>query len=421
MTTRQLRRVLAAAGVGAVIVLAAPFTAAYAHQASTNGTACPASCPTQETQPPCPESCPTQETQPPCQRMENPCGTPTPSHSKESPSPPHVTPPGPPIAPFTNCVNQGFQVQRPKGQESTLGIFNPTTQMFEPIKNLGKQVNAIGYSTTQKVFWGMEVARIGKDQLIRIDSKGNVDLFGQPVENGKPLGITTDVGTVDKDLLYLETKQPNNRLLVINVNPSSPDFGKVQTDIPLSRATQGHSYLNIGDWDFNPADHMLYALEWVDGTTRDIVKINPQTGQVTTGLDLSTKIPDGQNFGADYFMADNVLFVSDNDVNRTHTENETFSINIVTGDVTAFRPAPIALQVNDGASCIVPAVGPTTPPTTPPTPVVGPSVSPVVPSASSSPLPVTGASTASLIASGMGLIGLGSIAVIVGRRRLRRD
>jgi GEVED domain len=297
MKIRHLRRVLAAAGVGALLVLAAPATAAFAQ----------------------------------------------------------LTPPGPPIAPFPSCPNLGYQVQRPAGQDSTLGFFDLNTSTFVPIKNLGQQVNAIGYSTTQNLFWGMEVAHPGAEQLIRIDSVGNVDIVGRPLENGSPLAITTVTGAVDQNLLFLHTKQPVNHLVIIDVNPASPTFGEVKTDIPLSRATAGHPFLNIGDWDFNPVDGQLYSLEWVDGTTRNLVKINPQTGQVTTVFDLSSKIPDGQNFGADYVeKGDNILYVSDNDVNRQGTHNQTFSVNITTGQVIAFTPGPVSLLVNDGAGCLLP-------------------------------------------------------------------
>jgi hypothetical protein len=293
----KLRRALAVLGTGAVLVLTAPATAAYAQ----------------------------------------------------------LTPPGPPIAPFPQCPNLGYQVQRPTGvPSSTLGVFDLNTSTFEPIKSLGHQVNAIGYSITQNVFWGMEVTTPGAEKLIRIDSAGNTDVIGQPLENGVPLAITTVTGAVAANLLFLATKEPANHLVIIDVGLGSATFGEVLTNVPLSRASTGHPYLNIGDWDFNPLDQQLYSLEWVDSTARHLIKVNPQTGEVTTLFDLTSKIPDGQNFGADYVeKGANTLYVSNNDVNRAGTHSQTFGVDLITGDVAAFTPGPVSLAVNDGAGCLV--------------------------------------------------------------------
>ncbi len=264
---------------------------------------------------------------------------------------------GPPIAPFPSCPNLGYQVQTQAGLGSTIGNFDLNTSTFIPIKHLPVLVNAIGYSTTQNVFWGMDVGTVGADKIVRIDSQGNLDYDLAPNNSGPvapPPLLTVVTGAVSENKLYLHTKTPANHLIVIDVDPNSPTLGGVLADVTLSRATPGQTFLNIGDWDFNPLDGQLYALEWQTTVRRTLVKVNPTTGVVTDVWDLTSKIPDGQNFGADYVeKGDNIIYISNNDVNRTKTHSQTFSVDITTGQVTAYTPgAP--LTINDGAGCLLP-------------------------------------------------------------------
>ncbi|HWB34651.1 MAG TPA: GEVED domain-containing protein [Rugosimonospora sp.] len=263
----------------------------------------------------------------------------------------------PPIAPFPSCPNLGYQVQTQAAQNSVLGYFDLNTSTFVPIKQLPTLVNAIGYSTTQNVFWGVDVKSSMAEKLVRIDSKGNLDYDLAPtVSAGGPAyaPLTTVTGAVNEDRLYLHTKVPANHLLVIDIDPDSPTLGVVLDDVTLSRTTPGEDYLNIGDWDFNPVDGKLYALEWQGTTRRTLVSVDPATGVVADVFDLTAKIPDGQNFGADYVeKGDNILYVSDNDVNRAGAHSQTFSVDISTGQVIAYTPgAP--LTINDGAGCLLP-------------------------------------------------------------------
>jgi LPXTG-motif cell wall-anchored protein len=263
----------------------------------------------------------------------------------------------PPIAPFPTCPNLGYQVQTQAGLGSTIGNFDLNTSTFVPIKKLPVLVNAIGYSTTQNVFWGMDVSTVGADKIVRIDSQGNLDYDLPPNNTGPvapPAQLTVVTGAVNENLLYLHTKTPSNHLIIIDVNPTSPTLGGVLADVPLSRTTPGQAFLNIGDWDFNPVDNQLYSLEWQNTVRRTLVRVNPLTGVITNVWDLTSKIPDGQNFGADYVeRGDNIMYVSNNDVNRTQTQSQTFSIDITTGDVLAYTPGAW-LTINDGAGCLLP-------------------------------------------------------------------
>src|SRR3954469_23229939 len=86
-----------------------------------------------------------------------------------------------PIAPFAACPNLGYQVQLPRGRKiSSLGTFDLSTSTFHLIRSLRRsgapiEVNAIGYSQSQNVFWGLRTEVLRRDRVIRIDSLGNVD------------------------------------------------------------------------------------------------------------------------------------------------------------------------------------------------------------------------------------------------------
>gem|GEM_PF-6003028 len=262
---------------------------------------------------------------------------------------------GAPVAPFPGCPDQDYQVQTQLGQLTTLGYFDLGTSTFVPIRALGKVVNAVGYSTTQNVFWGMDTATVGHDKMVRIDSAGNLD-YDLPPNGGGPVPapaeLTVVTGTVDGDRLILHSKTPANHLIIIDVDPASATFGGVLADRVLSRVTPGWAYLNIGDWDVNPVDGKLYSLESAGAGRRTLVRIDPATGTVTDVYDLTAAIPDGTNFGAVYVeKGDNVLYVSNNDVNRQGHQSQTFRVDIGTGAVRAFIPgAPLA--INDGAGCL---------------------------------------------------------------------
>jgi hypothetical protein len=264
----------------------------------------------------------------------------------------------PPIAPFPFCPNLGYQVHLPAGQTtSTLGFFDLSTSTFVPIKNLGFGANAVGYSQTQNVFWGMDTDPINADEIVRIDSQGNVNNIGQPTDSlGNPVPVQTVTGTVFNDRLYIHNKIDNS-LLVIDVKPGSPTLGQVLATVPLSRTSPGVSFLEIGDWDFNNVDGQLYSLEMQGkpvSTKRLLIKINPATGVVTTVADLSALLPDGQNYGAVYVEDQSgIIYVSNNDVNRTHTQSQTFGIQQISPPVvTPYKPGEL-LNVNDGADCLL--------------------------------------------------------------------
>jgi hypothetical protein len=276
----------------------------------------------------------------------------------------------PPIAPFSECPNLGYQVQSEDGLTSTYGYFDLNTSTFVPIRSLGGSVNGSGYSRSQGVFWGMRT-NPANDTLVRWDSLGNTTDFSTLtglVSAGEV--VQTNVGTLDdQDRLLLLTKDPAetpglvgpaNELLVVDVDPTDGAVGQVVSRKPLSRSTPGMTYLRIGDWDFNPADGMLYALEMQGDAKRLLIKIDPGSGIVTDVADLSAKLPDSQNYGAVYVEnVSGTIYVSANDVDDHLAQGEpgarsqTFGIYqpYANPRVIAYTPGA-ALLVNDGADCL---------------------------------------------------------------------
>ncbi|NUT32954.1 MAG: hypothetical protein HOV79_07755 [Hamadaea sp.] len=282
-----------------------------------------------------------------------------------------LTPPADPIAPFTECPNLGYQVQSQDGKTSTYGYFDLNTSKFVPISDLGTAVNGTGYSRAQGVFWGM-MTNFDNNHLARWDSEGNI------VDVGELDGVTpgevirTNVGTVDdQDQLLILTRDPAadkpglvgpiNHLITVDVDPDSATFGEIVDDVALSRATPGMNFLRIGDWDFSPDDGMLYALEMIGDTKRVLVKVDPSDGTVTDVADMTSKLPDSQNYGAVYVEdVSGTIYVSANDVDDKLAEGQpgafsrTFGVYkpYGSGAVIPYTPGA-ALLINDGADCLV--------------------------------------------------------------------
>jgi hypothetical protein len=270
----------------------------------------------------------------------------------------------PPTAPFDGCPNQGFQLQTEPGRQTRLGYFDLDRSVFVPIGSVGSDTNAFGYSREQGVFWGMRTANPTLDTLVRIDSKANTTDVG-PLLDGAvpaPTALTTNTGTVADNKLYLHTKVPVNELIVADVDPDSPTFRQVLRRVVLDKATSGHPYLEIGDWDFDPATGRLISLAMDGKTKRLLVSIDPANGHVSVLADLSQQLPDGQNYGAVYVEegGSQTVYVSNNDVGRRldqgkpNPRSQTFGIRYGESPmvVTAYKPGP-ALLINDGADCLV--------------------------------------------------------------------
>ncbi|MBB5871412.1 hypothetical protein F4553_004791 [Allocatelliglobosispora scoriae] len=267
---------------------------------------------------------------------------------------PATAAPAPPIAPFAECPNAGFQLTWAGSGGSTLNRYDISTAALIPIKQLPWIANAIGYHESQRVFWALRSVNPGPDKLVRIDSAGNTDDYGVPVGLSDPTSFDGLAGAVIGDRLVVHTRQPANHLVEIDVNPASATFGTVTREIALSRTTGSLAYLNLGDWDVNDVDGKLYGIELMS-TKRELVKIDPATGAVTDVATVTADLPNSDNYGA--FFAedgDSTFYTSANNVGVTSGQSQTFELRADANPVhvAAFGKGP-ALRVNDGADCLI--------------------------------------------------------------------
>lgn len=279
-----------------------------------------------------------------------------------------------PAIPFPTCPNLGYQMHSPDGLHSDFGTFDlNTATLVDPVV-IDSPVNAFGYSRYQKLFWGM-YTNPNPDELVRIDSQGTaarVGPLGGLVTAGEE--IDTNVGTIGlyqgREALFIQTRIPENELMVIDVDPSDGQVGDVLFRTTLDYFTPGgvtidgtnYSILRIGDWDFNPSDGLLYTLEMEGDTIRRLVTVDPADGHVEQVMDLSSQLPDGHNYGAVYVEDfSGTVYVGNNDVNDildnggTDGFSQTFGIYPDLGVVIPYTPATRnqALLINDGADCLV--------------------------------------------------------------------
>ncbi|NUT32953.1 MAG: hypothetical protein HOV79_07750 [Hamadaea sp.] len=265
-----------------------------------------------------------------------------------------------PTAPFPTCPNYGYMVTLPEGSgRSTFNRYDIGTATLIPIKQFDFVVNAIGYSKTQNVFWGLHSVDNGPDAIVRFDKDGNLVEVGVPQDaSGTPLAeFEALAGTVDGDELIVHTRTPANHVVTIDVDPDSTTFGEVTGDVAVSRATGALDYLNVGDWDVYDQDGLLYAIE-LSSAFRKVVTIDPASGAVTELADLSDDLPNSDNYGG-AFVEDGSgnLYVGANNIISGGSKtgrSQTFMIR------TAFSPPLVtayakggALRVNDGGDCLL--------------------------------------------------------------------
>ncbi|NUR70591.1 MAG: hypothetical protein HOU81_07205 [Hamadaea sp.] len=270
--------------------------------------------------------------------------------------------PAPPAATdaWATCPNYAYMVTLPEGSgRSTFNRYDISTAKLIPIKQFDFVVNAIGYSKTQNLIWGVHSVDNAPDKLVRFGEQGELVEVGVPQDSsGTALtGFEALAGTVDGDKYIVHTRTPANHLMAIDVKPGSPTFGQVLTDVTLSRTSPGRAYLNVGDWDVYDQDGLLYAVE-LDSNFRKLVKVDPASGQVTDVATVTADLPDSANYGA-AFVEDGSgnFYVGANDVKSGGSptgQSQTFMMRTgFTPPLTTAYGKGAALRVNDGADCLL--------------------------------------------------------------------
>ncbi len=137
-------------------------------------------------------------------------------------------------------------------------------------------INAIGYSVGDNFIWGYDTHN---NKVTRTDAQNNVISFEI---SGLPsymyhIGDVSPKGVLYLASAYLQTvdgveSNGIKRMYRVDVNPNSHTFRKVLPSIDLSEQN-----LYSADWAFHPIDEQLYMVNRYD---YDLIKINPQTGEV---------------------------------------------------------------------------------------------------------------------------------------------
>ena len=213
---------------------------------------------------------------------------------------------------------------------------DPATNLaiFDPIKiNVGKNVNAIGYRSSDNLIYGVDPDEFF---LYRLDANGEVFEL-------KRLPLTNNLEYFAGDI------SPDGRFLIliggggftgldseiVKVDLNSPNFDISRVNITANT--------RIFDIAFDPEDGTLYGL---DSNAKRLVKINSDTGNI----DLSfPQQPMVNSIGALFFDTFGNLFAYGGVINQAN-QDKLFEINKNTGAVAVLTNGPIA-QGNDGCSC----------------------------------------------------------------------
>lgn len=195
-------------------------------------------------------------------------------------------------------------------------------------------VNGVGYNATDGYLWGYlstpssTIVRIGKDYT--------VNQFTIPeLPSGNKY-----VGDISPDGIYY-FKAGGSSYFKVDINPASPTYLEYLGAFELSQS------LGIADWAFNAADGMLYTVE---GGSRKLYKIDPQTGKVYNLGEVPILEGLSYTFGAVYFDVDGNFYISANQTGSVYKIEQVQ--DVVSGNmksnIFAFGPAASS---NDGARC----------------------------------------------------------------------
>jgi hypothetical protein len=252
------------------------------------------------------------------------------------------------------------------------------------ITTLDQRLNAFGYSAEQGVYYGISPA----GRVIRVDRQGGATDVGHVPHSGLVHAVA---GAIHGDHFYVRAA---GAVYVMDINPASADFlGLVRARVlwPID------IFFSVDDFDYNPADGLLYGVATKLFGHPEVVTIDPDSGRVHP-LATPVPMPDGPGYGAAVFGADGALYASNNDEGGQSTLYRVALDG--SGQVTRLSARPAARTI-DSAGCYAAAMPPTVvPPTTttpppattttvPPTSTTPPVETTTVPEATPPPTPTT--------------------------------
>jgi len=184
--------------------------------------------------------------------------------------------------------------------------------------------------------------------LLRIDAAGNVTTFIVQSTPTAPKGNGYKGGTIDNNgIYYLAAANTDNRLFYIDLKSLSATSPNYTTKaIPLTGGGDAGN-INLPDLSWNPANGLLYGVEYGAAGQLDKVTIITLTGLasgvITRVGPAKASVVAGDAFGATYIGSNGVFYGSRNGGNF-------YQIDPITGVKFKLGSAPTS-EVNDGANC----------------------------------------------------------------------
>jgi uncharacterized protein DUF6923 len=222
---------------------------------------------------------------------------------------------------------------------------------------LDHRLNAFGYSAAQGVYYGISPT----GQVVVVDRQGGSTVVGHVPHPGLVQAVA---GAIHGDYFYVRAA---SALYVVDVNPASANFLRlVQAKVlwPLD------VFVSVDDFDYNPADGLLYGVATKLLGHPEVVTIDPDTGHVHP-LPTPIPMPDGPGYGSAVLGPDGALYATNNDEGGQSTLYRVALDG--SGSVTRLTARPAARTI-DMAGCYAALpptyVPPTTTTTTTPPPVV---------------------------------------------------
>ncbi len=233
------------------------------------------------------------------------------------------------------CLQTAWMFQNKPTDINALNLVNG--QMSSVKNNISDDnINAVGFNKKDGYFWGYNhTKRDGTISRIGMNDQG--DWIAEDFKISGLNGFVSYVGDIDNNgHLYLKVKGSGRRVVVIDLDPNSPNYLTKINDFNLN------FNLDTADWGFNPKDNKLYAVNNGSGT-KYLYKIDPSNGHQLSKED--TLLTERRGFGASFFDANGFYYVYDNrsgNIYRIDVANSPNAVLFATADI---------VSLNDGAMC----------------------------------------------------------------------
>jgi hypothetical protein len=309
------------------------------------------------------------------------------------------------IAPAANgqgsaCIALQVHNIRPEGLSALSRIELPggaVTQLGE----IGYRVNAMGYSPDQNLVYGVAEANRndqfpGGAHVVTIDRDAQVTDLGPVSRAGGqhvPWSVITGAtaGAIHGNKWYL---RKDSLLYTVDIGPASRSYLTVLRVTPLRLTSLA---VGVDDFDFDPADGLLYGVSMSWSGNGSVVTIDPGTGSVRTVP--GSRLPANGPAGSAVIGADGALYVTSN---RDDQRSVLYRIaRDGSGSVTELASGP-QLATSDAAGCLTgttsppvstapgnPPPGPLPPPNSPPTGSQAAAPPPSAPTPTPTPTPTS--------------------------------